>query len=113
MPTHQHRIGAVHDDEAARGDVAIDGGQTAEDDVEEEVDGVLADPVVDRVEVAGLERLEDGLDAVDVGVAVLAGDGVQLGLESERVRLLLVKRELASARVATEIAHVQFDVLGG
>lgn len=110
---HDRRIDPVHDCNTAIGDLAVDGGEAAEDDVVEHHESVLADPVPRRVEVASLEGVEDGLNTVEVGVAVLASDAVDAGLESGDVCLLLVVSNLASTRVALMVAHVQLDVLSG
>ena len=104
-------VGAVHDGNAASGDLAVDGGETSEDDIVEHEKRVLTDPVPRRVEVASLERVERGLDAVHVAVAVLLRDTVELGLQSGRASLLLVVRDLASTRIASEVAHEEVDLL--
>ena len=65
------------------------------------------------VEMAGLENIEAKLDTLDVGVAVLAGDAVEFGLESDAVGLFLIERKFSSMGVANKVAHIQFDVLSG
>ena len=110
---HEIGIRTVHDSDAASGDFAIDSGETAEDDVVEHEEGILTDPVPRGVEVASLEHVEDGLDTVDVGLAVLATDGVETGLKLLCARLLCIVFDLTRTRVPTEVAHVELHLLGG
>ena len=108
---NQVGIRTVHDRNAARGDLTIDSGEATKDDVIEHEKSVLTNPVPGRVEVAGLESVKRRLNTVDVRVAVLAGDGIQAGLELLRVRLLCVVLDLAGTNVAFEVAHPKFDLL--
>lgn len=64
-------------------DIAKDshGVELAVDDIVEELNRRLSGPVPRRVERPRLERRKDGRDTVNVGVAVLELDGVQLGLQ--------------------------------
>ena len=93
-------IRTVHDGNAASGNLTIDGSQAAEDDVVEHEQSVLSNPVPRRVEMTGLQSVEDRLDAVNVRIAVLAGNGVQARLEPLGVGLLCVILDLTSADVA-------------
>lgn len=60
-----------------------------------------------------LEGLKDGLDTLNVVVAVLSVDRVQLSLENGRVGALLVGESVSSSGVLLEVSHVELDVLGG
>ena len=60
----------------------------------------------------GLENVEAWLDAaLNVRVAVLVGDAIEFGLKSCAVALFLIECELSSTGVATEGAHIWFDLL--
>ena len=63
--------------------------------------------------MTGLQSVEDRLDAVNVRIAVLAGNGVQARLEPLGVGLLCVILDLTSADVALEVAHPEIDLLSG
>lgn len=84
-----------------------------EHDVVEHAESVLADPVEGRVEVTGLEGLEDGLNTVDVIFAVLTGNGVELILQSGGLSLLRVSCAVAFASVAAKESHESLDLLVG
>jgi hypothetical protein len=74
------RTGTVHDDDATRSDLTIDGGEAAGKDVIEHKNGVLTNPFPGRVEVTGFKRVENGLNTFDISVAVLTPDAVQSSL---------------------------------
>ena len=63
--------------------------------------------------MTGFQSVEDRLDAVNVRIAVLAGNGVQARLEPLGVGLLCVVLDLTSADVALEVAHPEIDLLSG
>jgi phosphoribosylformylglycinamidine (FGAM) synthase PurS component len=73
-------IGTVHDGDTTRSDLTIDGGETAKENVIEHKDSVLANPVPGRIEVTGFKRVENGLNAINISVAVLTRDAVQPSL---------------------------------
>jgi hypothetical protein len=73
-------IGTVHDSDATRSDLTIDGGEAAEENVIKHKNGVLANPVPGRVEVSGFKRVENGLNTFNIGVSVLTPNAVQLSL---------------------------------
>jgi hypothetical protein len=57
--------------------------------------------------VGALENIEAWLDAaLNVCVAVLAGDAVEFGLESCAVGLFLIECEFSSTGVATEGVYI-------
>jgi hypothetical protein len=61
-------------------DLTIDGSEAAEESVVEHRESVSANPVPGRVKVSGFERVENGLDAIKLSVAVLTRDAVQQSL---------------------------------
>ena len=63
--------------------------------------------------MAGLETLEDRLDAFDISVAMFPGNGVQLGLQSTYVTLLNICGAVTGAGVEIEIVHVKLILLLG
>ena len=61
--------------------------------------------------MARLERVKGGLDALDIRLAVLAVDRVELVLERLRLGLGRVGEAVAGARVAAEVTQVELDLL--
>lgn len=106
-------VGPIHDGDTASANFAVEGGKSSADNVVEHEERTFMDPFPRQVEMTGLERVEDGLDAIEVGLAVLADDAVETSLESGGVCLLLVEGHSAGTRVALEVAHAQLDVLSG
>jgi hypothetical protein len=78
--SHKFGIGTLQDCSAMRSDLTIDGGEAAEESVIEHKDSILANPVPGRVEVMGFKRVENGLNAINISVAVLTHDAVQPSL---------------------------------
>jgi hypothetical protein len=73
-------IGTVHDGDATRSDLTINGGEAAGKDVIEHKNGILTYPFPGRVEVTGFKCVENGLNTFDISVAVLTPDAVQSSL---------------------------------
>jgi hypothetical protein len=78
--THFFAIVTVHDGDATRSDLTINGSEAAEKNVVEHKDGVLANSVPGRVKVTGFKCIENGLNAIDISVTVLKRDAVQPSL---------------------------------
>lgn len=63
--------------------------------------------------MSGFQRFEDRLDAVDVILAVLSRDSIELVLEQRSLVLLSIAEAEALARVASKEAHEGLDLLAG
>jgi hypothetical protein len=100
---HQSLVGTIHHDQAASGDVTVDGGEATEDDVEEHAESVLTNPVPGRVKVAGLERVEDRHDTVEIGLAMLLEYAVDAELQGDVELLLRIGQAVAFAVVLAEL----------
>jgi len=72
-------IGTVYDGDSTGGDLTIDSGEAAEENIVEH-ESVLTDPIP-RVEMASFERVENGLNAINVSVAMFTTDVIQSGLK--------------------------------
>jgi hypothetical protein len=92
-------ICAIDDSNAASGDITVDGGDPAEENIIPHDEGILSNPIPRGIKVAGFERLEDGLNTRDVGVSVFVVDCVELGLESLDVGLLSVGSTVTLASI--------------
>lgn len=95
----------VHDLDTLRCDLTIDGSEATEDDVDEHQQSILSDPVLRRVKVSRFERIEDGLDAIEVYIAMLTLDRVESSLQCGRVGLFSVVLDLSFTRVTSEMTH--------
>ena len=104
-------IRTVHDLDATRGDLTIDSGEATKDDVVEHEKGILTDPVPGRIEVASLERIETGLDTIDIQIAMLSCNSVETSLKSLRASFLIIELDFSSSRVAFEVSHIDLDLL--
>jgi hypothetical protein len=63
--------------------------------------------------VAGFQGVKDRLYSFYISVTMFFRDTVQLGLEFRRIGLLLVKCDVAGARISLEILHVELNLLSG
>ena len=70
----------VHNGNATRSDLMINGSKAAEENVVEHKDSILPNPVPGRVEVMGSKGIENRLDAINISVTVLKRDVVQSSL---------------------------------
>src|SRR6266702_2464553 len=59
-------VGAIHDSDTTSSDFAVHVSKASEEDIVEHENRVLTNPVPGRIEVAGLERIEDRLNAIYV-----------------------------------------------
>ena len=62
-------ISMVHNGNATRSDLMIDGSKAAEENVVKHKDSVLLNPVSGRVGVMGLKGIENGLDTINIYVS--------------------------------------------
>ena len=76
-------IGTVYDGDSTGGDLTIDSGEAAKENIVEHEESVLTDPIPRGVEMASFERVENGLNAIDVSVAMFTTDVIQSGLKLE------------------------------
>ncbi len=79
-------IGTVYDGDSTYstgGDLTIDSGEAAKENIVEHEESVLTDPIPRGVEMASFERVENGLNAIDVSVAMFTTDVIQSGLKLE------------------------------
>jgi hypothetical protein len=74
-------IRTVHNGDATGGDLRIDSGEVAKENIIEHEESVLMDPIPRGVEMASFEGVENGLDAIDVSVAMFATNVVQSDLK--------------------------------
>ena len=107
----QRGVGAVHDENAAADNLAVDSLQAAENDVVVHGKGVLASPVPRRVVDTSLERAERGFDAVSVELAVLGVPEIKLCLQSSLVGLAGNGGLVASAEVHFEVTRKELELL--
>ena len=76
------RIGTVYDGDSTGGDLTIDSGEAAEENIVGHEESILTDPIP-RVEMVSFEHVENGLNAIDVSVAMFMTDIIQSGLKLE------------------------------
>ncbi len=73
-------IGTIYDGDAMHSDLTIDNDEAAKENVIEYKNGVLVNPVLERVEVTGFKCVENGLDTFKISVAMLMPNAIQSSL---------------------------------